>query len=105
MGEPLRVEPADLDALATKLNDLADSSSSANKYIAEWLNMPTSSGRLFFNVIQSIHEVRERLEGNYDNLGRLTRASSAEIARSAQTYRTTDQTTAEALDRSYPGGK
>lgn len=105
MGEPLRVEPADLDTLATKLNDLADANGSARKYIGEWLNMPTTSGRLFFNVIQSIHEVRIRLEGNYDNIARLTRESSAEIARTAQTYRTTDRTTAETLDRSYPGDK
>ncbi len=105
MGEPLRVEPADLDTLATKLNHLAEDNGSAQKYIAEWLNMPTTSERVFFAVIQSLHEVRLRLEANYDTIGRLTRESSAELTRSAQMYRSTDVATAVSLDRTYPGAK
>lgn len=104
MPEELSVEPGHLDDLATRLQKLADDNSRAESYVKEHIDLSNEqAGLMYGRVAEAIQQVRGVLEGNYRSLGELTSTSANELTASAQMYRTTDTSTATALDRTYPG--
>ena len=106
MPEELSVEPGHLDDLATKLQKLADDNSRAQSYVKDHIDLSSEqAGLMYGRVAEAIQQVRGFLEGNYRTLGDLTATSAGELSGSAQMYRTTDKSTATALDRTYPGKK
>ncbi|WP_063038437.1 type VII secretion target [Nocardia grenadensis] len=106
MAEDLSVRPEDLDGLATTLNQLAAENTRAESYIRDHIDLSSDqAGLMYGRVAETIQQVRESLETNYSTLGNLTSTSSDELTRTAQMYRTTDGSTAAALDKTYPGKK
>ncbi|WP_167478513.1 type VII secretion target [Nocardia arthritidis] len=106
MAEDLTVDPAALDDLSTKLKQLGTDNAQAETYLKKHVELSRGqTGLIFGRVAETIQQLREQLESNYETLGRVTTQSGDEVAKAAQMYRTTDHNTAVALDRSYPGGK
>ncbi|MGW6378524.1 hypothetical protein ACWFRB_20920 [Rhodococcus sp. NPDC055112] len=64
MSDPLQVGPADLDAFPSTVRDPADQNESARDFRGEWLNLSSTSGRLFFAITQAIQKTRCRLDAN-----------------------------------------
>ncbi|MGW5386120.1 type VII secretion target [Nocardia sp. NPDC003963] len=106
MPEDLSVRPEDLDGLATTLKQLADENIRAESYIRDHIDLSSEqAGLMYGRVAETIQQVRDLLEKNYSGLGNLTSVSSGELSRTAQMYRTTDGSTAAALDKTYPAKK
>lgn len=96
-----KVEPAHLDLAARDLWKLSEDNPQAVAYAKQWLTLDQSAGEILKPVFAGLQKAGERLQKNYETLGRVTDSSSTELTNSAAMYRSTDTQTAENLDRSY----
>ncbi|MBJ8347455.1 hypothetical protein [Antrihabitans sp. YC2-6] len=103
MGESLRVVPADVLAFSGAVRGIEEETGPALRYLDEWLSLPGTAGGLFTDTARSVHDIRDRLKVNYEQLGRIADASSIELEKAAGMYRDTDLEVARELDRTYVG--
>jgi hypothetical protein len=102
--EELKVEPDQLDTFASKLKQLATEHTQATPYVQQWLKVDDGAGGVFLTgVVDTLSQILTDLESNFATLTSVTEGSAAELVKSAQMYRSTDHTTAAALDKTYVG--
>lgn len=97
----MRVDPAALDAFAIRLGELAAQATEATAFLEKHLSIGMNEGRIFLTVAPAVSDARTLLVDNTNAIGRLATASSEEIARAADHYRTRDSANAASLEQVY----
>ena len=96
------VVPTDLDAFAVALDDLADGTTTADKYRADNMNSSEEVSGLLFSLFRSFADsVNEKIDANMKAI-RDTLRDGAEGVRVAEVYyQKTDEAVASATDSIY----
>lgn len=91
-----------LDEFASRLGDLRGQAGRAGDYARAEVDLPDGlDGIMYAHVAGANASMVSALGGLFDRLGTLCQASAAELRRTAETYRATDEARAAALDATY----
>ncbi|MGW6446559.1 type VII secretion target [Lentzea sp. NPDC055074] len=97
-----KVEPSSLDTFAAVLEGLAGDVTAAKDYLHKHLSYDYGDARMFANIANANNDTRSAVSGSLDRLADVVAKSAAELHKSAQMYRATDDKEERRLDATYP---
>ncbi|WP_439661379.1 hypothetical protein ACSHWB_07695 [Lentzea sp. HUAS TT2] len=97
-----RAEPSSLDTFATVLEGLVADVTAAKDYLHKHLSYDYGDARMFANIANANNDTKSAIAGSLDRLADVVAKSAAELHKSAQMYRTTDDNEERRLDAAYP---
>ena len=97
-----RVDPSSLDTFAAVLEGLGDDVTAAKDYLHKHLSYDYGDARMFANIANANNDTKSAASGSLDRLADVVAKSAAELHKSAQMYRGTDDNEEQRLDATYP---
>ncbi|MGW4208401.1 hypothetical protein ACWEIJ_10495 [Lentzea sp. NPDC004789] len=97
-----RADPSSLDAFAAVLEGLVDDTAAAKDYLHKHLSYDYGDARMFASIASASNDTKSAVSDSLDRLIEVVTKSAAELHKSAQMYRSTDDTEERRLDATCP---
>lgn len=100
-----RVQAGDLESYAVQVGRAADDIQQAKKYAQNNSDIGISNKGLLELIIGAHRATVETVNSAMTRIESVLRAAETEISKSATYYRTTDESTAQSMDATFPQSK